>query len=197
MTNLPAQPAAPVENVGRGTLAALLAIPVGVIVWVLIWSIGFIASVVSFGVAILAMFLYRLGAGGTIGRAGAVRVTIITLVTIGLSIFAGLVADVAIGIGQVAQVSPFEALNFPQFWEVYSQYVADNTESLTPSILISIAFGILGCFSVLRGAFKATAAPAAPATQPIWPQNPVTPAVDEQAPITPQPLPPVEENPPR
>lgn len=42
----------PVENGDRGTLVALLALPAGVIVWVLIWSIGFIVSAVTYGVAL-------------------------------------------------------------------------------------------------------------------------------------------------
>jgi len=186
MTYQPAQPAqpAPYENVGRGTVVALFVIPVGVIVWVIIWSIGFIASIVSFGVALLAMFLYRLGSGGQMGRAGAVRVTIITIVTVGLAIFAGLVSDVAIGIGLVAHVSPIEALGNSAFWNVFSTYLAE-AEGLTFNLLLAAGFGVLGCFSILRAAFKAPAANAV-AGQQAWPQNPTNP--QQQAwPQNPQP----------
>ena len=41
------EPRTPEENVVRGTLFALLAIPAGVIVFVFIWNLGFIASIVG------------------------------------------------------------------------------------------------------------------------------------------------------
>src|SRR3954466_11455210 len=105
------EPATPIEDVNRGTVVALLALPIGVIVWVLIWTLGIIASIVTLGVAYAAMFLYRLGSGGAMGRGGAVRVTLITLVTLAVAIFAGLVADVAVGIGRVTNVGPIDALS--------------------------------------------------------------------------------------
>lgn len=151
------QPAAPLENVGRGTVVALLAVPAGIIVWVIIWSIGIVASIVSFGVAYLALFLYRLGSGGPVSRAGAVRITIITLGTVVLAIIAGLVSDVAIGIGRVANVSPIEALSSPRFGEVFTTYLTQSGPGLAFSIVLAIVFGIFGCFSILRSAFRATA----------------------------------------
>ena len=151
------QPTAPVEDVNRGTVVALLALPVGVIVWVIIWTIGIVASVVTLGVAYLAMFLYRLGSGGTIGRAGAVRVTIITLVTLAVAIFAGLVADVAVGVGSVTKVGPVEALSNPAFWQIFNEYVTAPDSGLLLSLALAIGFGILGCFGILRSAFAATA----------------------------------------
>jgi len=151
------QPTAPVEDVNRGTVVALLALPVGVIVWVIIWTIGIVASVVTLGVAYLAMFLYRLGSGGTIGRAGAVRVTIITLVTLAVAIFAGLVADVAVGVGSVTKVGPVEALSNPAFWQIFNEYVTAPDSGLLLSLGLAIGFGILGCFGILRSAFAATA----------------------------------------
>jgi hypothetical protein len=203
MTSLPAQPSAPIEDVTRGTVLALLAIPAGIIVFVLIWSIGFIASAVTLGVAFLARFLYLLGSGGVIGRAGAVRVTVITISTVIASIIAGLVSDVAIGIGQVMSISPIEALMSPQFSTVFAAYVGDPDaqSSLIPSVLLALGFGALGCFSLLRGTFRAAAAPAAPAA-PIayqhWPQNStVDPFAEPNAPVQQQPFPPAEEYPQR
>lgn len=163
MTNA-AQPTAPIEDVNRGTVLALLAIPAGIIAFVIIWNFGFIASIVSLGVAYLAMFLYQRGSGGTIGRAGAVRVAIITIVTVGLSIFAGIVSSVAIGFGEVAGISPFAAVADPQFGTIFSATMADSEVQgeLAKSVLIALAFGALGCFGVLRAAFRATAAPQSP-----------------------------------
>ena len=202
MTYQPVQPAQPVplpENVNRGTVVALLTIPAGVIVWVIIWSIGFIASIVSFGVALLAMFLYKLGSGGQMGRAGAVRVTIITVVTVALSILAGLVADVAIGIATVTGTDPVTALSNPVFSQVFTEYTTGpDSGSLVPSLLLSVGFGILGCFSILRSAFKKTAAPVVnPATGQPWSQSPITPGQPQQLwPQNPT-IPPTEDTPPR
>ena len=181
------QPQQPIEDVNRGTLVALLAVPAGIIVWTLIWSIGFIASIVTFGIALAATFLYRLGSGGTIGRAGAIRITIITLATVVLAIIAGLVADVAIGISQVADISPIDALTYPGFGDVFSLYLSQGGASLYGSLAIAVVFGLLGCFSTLRGAFAATAAPAAPAAQQPWGTLPTqqgfaSPAAEQQQP---------------
>ena len=174
------QPPVPAEDVNRGTVVALLTIPAGIIAWCIIWSIGFIASVVTFGMAILATFLYRLGSGGTIGRAGAIRITIVTLTTVVLSIIAGVVTDVALSISRFAKVSPIEALSHPNFGKVFETYISSGDGNLYFSLLIAVAFGILGCFSVLRGAFRQTA-PAqfqAPGAQAAWPTLPANPAVD-------------------
>jgi hypothetical protein len=177
MTSLPDQPAAPIEDVNRGTVVALLTIPAGIIVWTLIWSIGFVASIVAFGVAVLASFLYRLGSGGVISRAGAVRITAITLVTVVLSIIAGLMADVAIAIGNIANISPIEALTHPGFGDLFGLYLSSGDGGLYFSLAIAVLFGVLGCFGVLRGAFRATA-PAQPQTQERWSTLPANPAAD-------------------
>ena len=174
----PTSPATPIEDVNRGTVVALAAIPVGVIIWTIVWTLGAILSVITYGVAFLAMFLYKLGSGGTISRAGAVRVTIVTIVTVALSIIAGLVSDVAMGIGRITNEGPIAALSNPQFGQVFSDYLTSGDTGLGFSIAIAVAFGLLGCFGVLRSAFKATA-PEAP-TQP-W----ATVAPADQAPMFP------------
>lgn len=147
---LPApQPA--VENVPRGTLLALAIIPAGIIVWVLIWSLGFIASVVAFAIAIGAMYLYRLGAG-RMGRTGAIRVALITIVTLVLALIAGYAWDLAMAFARVNDSSPLDALNFPNFWPVV--FEAMFTDGLFGTLL-ALGFGVLGCFSVLRAGFAA------------------------------------------
>jgi hypothetical protein len=180
-----AQPATPVENIGKGTVVALLVIPVGVIVWVLVWQLGVVASIISFGVAAAAVFLYRLGSGGAVSRAGAIRIIIITAATILLSIFAGIVSDVAVGLGNYLSVSPFDALAEPRFWDIFTAYVTDSQSlsDLALPVLIGVAFGVLGSFSTLRNALRATSANEAAQAQasapaeykPITPTNPEDP----------------------
>ncbi len=161
-------PEAPLENLTRGTVFAALAIPVGIVAWTILWSIGFIASIVSFGVAYLAVFLYRFGSGGRITRSGAIRVTAIVLVTVVVSIVVGLVVDVARGISAGAHVTLVDALFHPRFGEIFSAYVSGADGQFWFSIVLALAFGVVGCFSILRGAFREARVTELPA-QPVQP----------------------------
>lgn len=185
-------PAAPAEDVNRGTVVALAAIPVGVIVWTVVWTLGAILSIITFGMAYLAMFLYKLGSGGTMSRAGAVRVTIITVIGVVLSIIAGLVSDVAFGMGRVTGQGPIAALSDPLFGRVFSDYLGSGDPGLLFSLGIALLFGLLGCFSILRNAFRSTA-PVAPATpgfdpaaQAPWPAQPAAPTIEPTDPAAPK-----------
>lgn len=180
------EPAAPIEDVNRGTVVALLAIPAGIIVFVLIWRFGFIASAVTLGVAYFAMFLYKAGSGGVMGRAGAVRVAIITIVTAVLSIGAGVVSDVAFAIASVTGANPVAVMLDPSFGDRFSTVMAlpSALEGVLPSVLIALAFAGLGCFSILRGAFTSTAA-ASPAPGATWSTQPIQPDPSAQQPAPP------------
>lgn len=46
----------------RGRLLALLIIPAGIALWVLLWKAGFIASLAAFGIAYGALWLFQSGA---------------------------------------------------------------------------------------------------------------------------------------
>jgi hypothetical protein len=163
----------PSENVPRGTITALLIIPAGIIVWTILWSIGFIASIVALGVALGALALYRFGSGGRISRTGAINVTVITIVTILLSFAAGVV--------WVNLDAYMRALDRGRFLPAL---VGDITSG-DYAIQFAIALGLaaLGCFSVLRTAFVQTAAVNASAAgvQPgaaptLYPNAPAVPA---------------------
>jgi hypothetical protein len=166
----PNQPVHHIENIGRGALVALLIVPVGIAAWIVLWQVGVVASIVSFGIAIGAVFLYRLGSGGAVSRMGAICIILITAVTVLLAIFGGIVSDVAVGLGQYLGISPFEALNEPKFWDVFGGYVSDPQQQsdLALPVILGLAFGVLGCFSTLRNALRATAAnEAAQAATPV------------------------------
>jgi hypothetical protein len=75
----------PSENFQRGVIFALIVLPLGILAWDVLWSVGFVASIVAFGVAWGAVRLYRIGSGGRITRNGAIAVTAITVVTLALS----------------------------------------------------------------------------------------------------------------
>ncbi|CAN5283072.1 hypothetical protein BH11ACT3_BH11ACT3_18580 [soil metagenome] len=159
-------PSVPTENVPRGTIFALAIIPAGIIVWVILWRVGFIASIVSFGVALGAMWLYRFGSGGRVSRTGAIRVTIIVIATILLAFVAGIVSDNPRGYGIAFQNGTFASLVL--------RAIGFNFVSF----LLALLFGALGCFGVLRQAFQQTRAanPDAAAQAAFGqPANPYTP----------------------
>lgn len=160
----PTQPApAPApENLGRGTLAALLTVPVGVGVWVLVWSLGFIASLVGALVAFGALRLYVWGAG-RISRPGAAIVLLVTVLTLVLAFFGGIVYDVAAGLGELSGASTWSMLWHPQFWPAFTELLPELFPEYLPDFGWALGFGALGSFATLRAAFAAGGAPAAPA----------------------------------
>ena len=116
----PSASSLPSENVQRGVIFALIVLPLGIIAWDILWSVGFVASIVAFGVAWAAVRLYRIGSGGRITRSGAIAVTVITIVTLALAFVSGFVVDVVQAlVKQGASVS--EALSYPPFWGYVGQ----------------------------------------------------------------------------
>jgi hypothetical protein len=178
----PLTPVAAREDVVRGALFALLVVPAGVIVWGLIWSIGFIASIVAFGVAIAALWLYRIGARGAISKAGALVVTGITAATLLLAFFAGIVLDGIRGVAEASGLGWLEVAVAPEFWQLFWAVLPSALGDYTLDFLLALAFGALGCFTVLRSAFaqaKQVDAPAAPAE--VLPES--AGIVDQPAPV--------------
>src|SRR5262245_22069592 len=78
---------APQERVALGLLAALVAVVVGVVLTVVIWRAGYIASITSLVIAIGAVYLYTLAAGSP-PRRGLAPVIIFVLLGVVLSFFA-------------------------------------------------------------------------------------------------------------
>jgi hypothetical protein len=152
-----AAPALPPENVPRGTLMTLLIIPAGIIVWVLLWQFGVVASLVAFGMAIGALWLYRFGSGGRISRAGAVRVTVITIAGLLLAFLAGLVWDVLPMYANQRNLTWIDALTDGRFWDFFGNAVENSAGDVVFQLILALVFGALGCFSVLRTAFVQSA----------------------------------------
>ena len=146
----------PSENFPRGLIFALVVVPLGIVAWDILWSVGFVASIVAFGVAWAAVRLYRIGSGGRITRNGAIAVTAITIVTLVLAYVSGFVVEVVQQlVKQGASVT--EALAYPPFWGYVGQ--AMTSSGALVSLLLAAVFGALGCVSVLRGAFRLSRAP--------------------------------------
>ncbi len=145
------------ENVIGGALLALLAIPVGVIALTLLWSIGFIASIVGFLVAFSAFWLYRRGSGGTISRVGAWTITAIVVFTLAFGLWVAMVVDFSGGLGKLGNVGAAD------FWPQFNDHFGDLVGENVLSIVLVFAFGALGAFRILGRAFATARQTAAPA----------------------------------
>ncbi|HEY7720204.1 MAG TPA: hypothetical protein VIB11_00075 [Pedococcus sp.] len=137
----------PTEAVGRGVLLALLAVPVGVAATVLVWQLGFIASITSFAIAAGASYLYVRGAG-TAPRAGLVPLILVILTGVVLSFLAVVAADA------VAYYNTPEGAELG--WPSATSFVLAHL--FDPSVLGSYGselamfgvFAVLGTFGTLR-----------------------------------------------
>jgi hypothetical protein len=155
--SVPVAPVHSTENIVRGTLFALIVIPVGVALWAIIWSFGIVAAIVAFVVAYGAVWLYRKGSGGDITRAGAFISTAIVIVTLLLAFWVGLVVDYVRAVVDQVGISPMEALQSPAFWPAFNSDFAELVKINLPSFGFAILFGALGSFRVLRSAFRQAA----------------------------------------
>jgi len=185
----------PSENLQRGVIFALIALPVGVIAWDILWSFGFVASIVALAVAYVAVRLYRFGSGGRVSRNGAIAVAIITIGTLIIAFISGFAVDRLGEYSRISGQSIPESLVSSRFWGIV---FADMTspDSL-PTLLLAAAFGALGCFGTLRAAFLQTrvqpTVDAAPIAGPATPAPSTPPQYGvrlNDEPVAPAPAPP-------
>jgi hypothetical protein len=137
------------ERVGRGLALALLVIPAGIVVWTIVWNLGFVASIVSWGVAAGAIFLYRLGSKARVTPAAYWGLIAIVAVTVVLSFLAGIFTDIV----KVVGVPLGEALTRADFWRLYADNIFNNPDmwgAYATQILMAVAFAALGCFTTFR-----------------------------------------------
>lgn len=143
------------ENVVRGVLLSLLAVVAGIVAWVALWQFGFIASIVAFLIAWLAVKLYTYGAGG-ISRRTAPIVLVVILVGIILAFLAGIVSDALQVYIEGSSLSRLGTLFSGDFWAFYFDNIFNNSElwnQYLPDILVSLVFGVLGAFSIVKSLF--------------------------------------------
>ena len=150
----PSPSSLPSENVQRGVIFALIVLPLGVVAWDILWSVGFVASIVAFGVAYLAVRLYRFGSGGRITRSGAIAIAAITIGTLVVAFISGFAVDRLGEYTRGSGQSIPESLVSSRFWGIVFGDMA-NPQALI-SLLLAAVFGALGCFSILRNAFRQT-----------------------------------------
>jgi len=144
------------EHMVRGTVFALVMIPVGVALWLILWKLGWMASIVAFVTAAGAAKLYiagsTVGGGGNMTRRGAWVVVAVTVVTVLLSFLGSIWMDLADYVG----ASPLALLFEPEAWDLLGYNLtsnADLVESLKAEFLMALLFSALGCFFTLRQLF--------------------------------------------
>jgi hypothetical protein len=183
----------PSENLQRGVIFALIALPAGVIAWDLLWSLGFIASIVSFGIAFLAERLYRFGSGGRLGRSGAIAVAAVTIGTLIIAVISGFAVQIVGLYSQRFGTSIPESLLAPRFWSIV--FASMTSGQAVVSLLLAAAFAVLGCFRILSTAFRQTRVQptmdAAAATAD--PSVPAPPAAPQGLILNGEPIPPTDE----
>jgi len=155
---LPLPPVRPesLESAVRGTVFALAVVPVGVGLWLILWKLGWMASIVSFVTAAGAARLYiagsTVGNGGTITRRGAWVVVAVTVATVLLAFLGTIWLDLADYLGG----SPLALLFEPEAWDLLGYNLANNAdlvEGLKGEFLMALLFTALGCFFTLRQLF--------------------------------------------
>lgn len=143
----PVLPAPPVEIVPRGVLWSLAAIPLGMVVAVVLWNLGFIASISSFLIAAVGVFLYTKGAGTTPKR-GIVPVVAVIVVGVVASFFAIVAADLVDYYG----TPQGQALGYPSAVQFVTSnlFNADLLTSYGTDLVMFVLFGALGVFGTMR-----------------------------------------------
>lgn len=163
---MPVAPAAvlPPENLPRGLILALLAIPAGVLVYMIIWNLGYIAGIVGFLVAFGAYFLYRFGSGGRVSIKGGIIIAAITLVTLVLAFILGEVWDYVAQASAQTGISVQDILSTPGLggYIVSDLTAPEYVGTLLGNGGLTFLFGLLGCAGVLFNIFRQ-----AKAAQPV------------------------------
>jgi hypothetical protein len=183
----------PSENLQRGVIFALIALPAGVIAWDLLWSFGFIASIVSFGIAYLAARLYRFGSGGRISRTGAIAVAAITIGTLVIALISGFAVQIVGLYSQQFGTSITESLLAPRFWSIV--FTSMTSGQALISVLLAVVFAAQGCFGILSTAFRQTRAQPSmdAAAASADPSAPAPPAAPQGLILNGEPIPPADE----
>lgn len=138
----------------RGLALALLVVPIGVAMWVFLWQFGFIASVVAWGIAAGAVWLYRQGASQDVTKAVAPYVLAIIFLGVIAAFLGGMTSDAwaAYNTEEIGGTGSIFSADFISFFtsnlasaELWQGYIVD--------ILISLGFAVLGAGGVIYGLY--------------------------------------------
>jgi len=171
----------PVENVGRGTLVALLSIVVGVgFALVGAWMFGSFAAIAAIVVGQAAIAFYARGAGTALSKAGWMPVIIISAVGVLLAAIAGAIGGIYFDFSKVGgDGGPFGE----QFLTILGGKIERAPMDVLLPVLLGLGAGVVGIVSALRGPqtppaqkgpriAKAPTASAEPTPENPTPENP-------------------------
>ncbi|UKA49810.1 hypothetical protein LFT48_20670 [Arthrobacter sp. FW305-123] len=142
------------EDIGRGTLFALAALPIGVILWMILWNFGWMTSLVTYAAAFMAAKFYVVGAGA-LSRKGVWMVAVVTAATALVSFLGGVWLDAVKFLGR----EPLAMVMSSEPWALMADNFAYNPDFIGGYIgdfLLALLFGALGCFFTLRQLFAET-----------------------------------------
>ena len=140
----------------KGLAYALLSIPVGMILWVIIWQMGFIASISSFAIAWLAIYLYRVGARSSVTRKVLPYLIAIIVVGVVLSFIAGMASDAVDFYNNKNSLSGMGTIFSGDFWSFFFDNLFNNPDlwaSYTSDIIMSVVFAAIGLYGIVRDLF--------------------------------------------
>jgi uncharacterized membrane protein YgcG len=141
---------APPERVALGLLTSLVAVVVGVVLTVVIWRAGYVASITSLVIAAGAVYGYSLAAG-TAPRKGLIPVVLIVALGVVLSFFAVVASDL---------VDAYDQMGIAKTGISQADFIRDNifnSELLrrySEDMGMFLLFAVLGVFGTLRSLFK-------------------------------------------
>src|SRR6478672_5679834 len=144
--------ARPVEIVSRGILFSLAAVPLGMAVAVLIWELGFVASISSFVIAGAAAALYTKGATRTPNR-GLVPLVLVVLGGVALSFFAVVAADLV----DLYNTPQGQSLGYPSVVDFVSAnlFTGNVLSGYGSQAVMFVLFAALGVFGTVRRLVRA------------------------------------------
>ena len=135
------------ENRTRGTLFALLIVPVAIVVYAIVFSFSWVLGIVFAGVPVGAVALYAWGSGGRVSFNAALRITLITVITLPLAFFAGFIS---LGPTYFAQ-----ALSRGVFFEALAEVMSlFDAASIVFPLLFMVTSGGAGLIAVYRIAYQ-------------------------------------------
>ena len=145
-------------NKRRGMLLSVAAIPAAMVLWVIVWSMGYIASIVAFALAYAVIWLYEKGAGAKPDKTVALPLVAIILVGSLLSFMAGMAADG----WSYYHSAEYTAMAQPTDGEVIGYIVQDFSNSqiwgaYTNDIMMTVLFTLIGAGGVIYTLFKSKA----------------------------------------
>lgn len=141
-------PAGPQERVGLGLLASLLAVVAGVVLTVVVWRAGYIASITSFVIAIGAVYLYTAAAGSP-PRKGLVPVILVVALGVVASFFAVVVSDLLDAYDTLGIEVQLPGLSKQEF-VMDNVFNADLLAEYGKDMAMFGLFAVLGVFGTVR-----------------------------------------------